>query len=89
MADRTQVFEEYFVSPLENGNGEASSASSEGLPKNGPREFSDYILLGKNGKAIAVTHSVSDIGPVPRRNTFPTLVGQDAIASRHIRISAL
>lgn len=57
VADRTQVFEEYFVSPLGSGNGEASSASSEGLPKSGPREFSDYVLLGKNGKAIAVVEA--------------------------------
>jgi type I restriction enzyme R subunit len=57
VADRTQVFEEYFVSPLENGNGEASFTSSEGVPKNGPREFSDYVLLGKNGKAIAVVEA--------------------------------
>jgi type I restriction enzyme R subunit len=45
LTDRTQVIEEFFVSP----SGDNSSVVS--------REFSDYVLLGKNGKPLAVVEA--------------------------------
>lgn len=48
VSDRTQVIEEYFVSLI------AGSELREDATKYGTREFSDYVLLGKNGKPLAV-----------------------------------
>jgi type I restriction enzyme R subunit len=51
IADRTQVIEEYFVSPA----GDSSSVTAPGLRPS--REFSDYVLLGKNGRPLAVVEA--------------------------------
>jgi len=48
VADHTQVIEEFFVS---------SAAIQEGNSTYGSREFSDYVLLGKNGKPLAVVEA--------------------------------
>jgi type I restriction enzyme R subunit len=55
VADRTQVVEEFFVSPIGDGGG-----PSPDLLENvdfRSREFSDYVLLGKNGKPLAVVEA--------------------------------
>ncbi len=51
VADRTQVIEEYFVAQ------ETEATVQEPPGAYGPREFSDYVLLGKNGKPIAVVEA--------------------------------
>jgi type I restriction enzyme, R subunit len=56
VADRTQVIEEFFVSSS------TASSSNESVMREpqaayGNREFSDYVLLGKNGKPIAVVEA--------------------------------
>ena len=48
VSDRTQVIEEFFVSQ------DPSSVLREEPVIYGAREFSDYVLLGRNGKALAV-----------------------------------
>lgn len=55
VADRTQVVEEFFVPNM----GHESDAAIPVPPgeRNGSREFSDYVLLGKNGKPIAVVEA--------------------------------
>ena len=51
VADRSQVLEEYFVSRPSGFVVEEPPASF------GTREFSDYVLLGKSGKPIAVVEA--------------------------------
>lgn len=48
VSDRTQVIEEFFVSQ------DSSRGLKAELAIYGTREFSDYVLLGRNGKALAV-----------------------------------
>jgi type I restriction enzyme R subunit len=56
--DRTQVIEEFFSNPSSLGQGAGSVIREE--PENyGLREFSDYVLLGKNGKPLAVVEAKS------------------------------
>jgi type I restriction enzyme R subunit len=57
VSDRTQVIEEFFVSPLGDGGDLAKPVLSEKSVGSGPREFSDYVLLGKNGKPLAVVEA--------------------------------
>jgi hypothetical protein len=54
VADRTQVIEEFFVSPEDVG-GAAKPVLPERLANYGAEEFSDYVLLGKNGKPPHLT----------------------------------
>lgn len=51
IADRTQVIEEYFVSLA----GDSASVTAPALRSS--REFSDYVLLGKNGRPLAVVEA--------------------------------
>lgn len=51
VSDRTQVIEEFFVS------NDSDSVIKEGSAGYGSREFSDYVLLGKNGKPLAVVEA--------------------------------
>jgi type I restriction enzyme R subunit len=53
VADRTQVIEEFFV-PARDDHGNQTDDSNN---RSGAREFSDYVLLGKNGKPIAVVEA--------------------------------
>src|SRR5216684_5041951 len=53
VADRSQVIEEFFVSSFGNGDDMASPVLAEKIAP-GSQEFSDYVLLGKNGKPLAV-----------------------------------
>src|SRR5471030_1314423 len=53
VADRTQVIEEFFVST----GGDQDNLTSSVPDMSGSREFSDYVLLGKNGKPIAVVEA--------------------------------
>jgi type I restriction enzyme R subunit len=53
VADRTQVIEEFLVSTGGNQSNPPPAVSD----KSGSREFSDYVLLGKNGKPIAVVEA--------------------------------
>jgi type I restriction enzyme R subunit len=57
VADRTQVIEELFVSPVGDGGSAASLVLRQKLATYGSREFSDYVLLGKNGKPLAVVEA--------------------------------
>jgi type I restriction enzyme, R subunit len=54
--DRTQVIEEFFTAPHGSGQGTGSMAREEAV-QYGTREFSDYVLLGKNGQALAVVEA--------------------------------
>jgi type I restriction enzyme R subunit len=53
VADRTRVIEEFFISQLANTSSPADSIQTE----EPIREFSDYVLLGKNGKPLAVVEA--------------------------------
>jgi type I restriction enzyme R subunit len=57
VADRTQVIKEYFVSPVGGAPNTANPVSRENLSTEGFREFSDYVLLGRNGRPIAVVEA--------------------------------
>jgi type I restriction enzyme R subunit len=57
VADRTLVIEEFFVFPIDGASTVASPVLSEKLATHGSREFSDYVLLGKNGKPLAVVEA--------------------------------
>jgi type I restriction enzyme R subunit len=57
IADRTQVIEEFFVSDVGDGGSAASPASHEEIAISGTQEFSDYVLLGRNSKPIAVVEA--------------------------------
>ena len=48
------MIEGFFVSNVVDGGTAASPASSEEIATNGTQEFSDYVLLGRNSKPIAV-----------------------------------
>jgi hypothetical protein len=52
VSDRTQVIEEYFVS-----QSSGSVVREDPTPYGSEREFSDYVLLGKNGKPLAVVEA--------------------------------
>ncbi len=52
VSDRTQVLEEFFVS-----QGSASAICEVPASYGLQREFSDYVLLGKNGKPLAVVEA--------------------------------
>jgi len=64
VSDRTQVIEELFVS-----SGDSSSAIKEEPTGYGSREFSDYVLLGKNGKPLAVVEA--------KRSTVDAEIGRE------------
>jgi hypothetical protein len=78
--DRTQVIEEFFTASQASSLGTDSMVREESVPY-GVREFSDYVLLGKNGKALAVVEAKCGLGVVfrprtlsiaaPSRNTAP------------------
>lgn len=53
VADRTQVLEEFFVPSAVDQSGAPSPVAGD----NGSREFSDYVLLGKNGKPLAIVEA--------------------------------
>src|SRR6266478_5381268 len=53
VADRTQVIEEFFVSSGGDQGQQTPAVSDQSCS----REFSDYVLLGKNGKPIAVVEA--------------------------------
>lgn len=53
VSDRTQVIEEFFISQ----STDSSSATELTLAEEPTREFSDYVLLGKNGKPLAVVEA--------------------------------
>jgi len=55
--DRTQVVEEFFVSPADDANRAGSPFLPETLATYGSPEFCDYVLFGKNGKPIAVVEA--------------------------------
>jgi type I restriction enzyme R subunit len=57
VADRTQVVEEYFVSPDPKMPQVSGPVSGENPSTEASREFSDYVLLGRNGKPIAVVEA--------------------------------
>jgi len=57
VADRTQVIEEFFVSNHGNGGSLTSSVLDENPTKSAAKEFSDYVLLGRNGKSLAVVEA--------------------------------
>lgn len=56
VADLTQVSEEFFVKPTGDG-GSASPVLGENLTNFGSKGFSDYVLLGRNGKPLAVVEA--------------------------------
>lgn len=55
--DPEQVIEEYFVLSGSNGGSTTSPAVCETSATYGSREFSDYVLLGKNGKPLAIVEA--------------------------------
>jgi type I restriction enzyme R subunit len=57
VSDRTQVIEEYFLSPPDNDDNPTELALGKRSDQSGSREFSDYVLLGKNGKPLAVVEA--------------------------------
>ena len=62
VSDPTQVLEEFFIPATETGD-TTGSVVREAAVAYSPREFSDYVLLGKNGKPLAVVeakHSGTD-----------------------------
>jgi type I restriction enzyme R subunit len=56
VSDPTQVIEEFFVSSTNNAGG-AGRVLSEDQAAYSSHEFSDYVLLGKNGKPLAVVEA--------------------------------
>ncbi len=54
-ADRTQVVEEFFVSSVDDGDKTKGLEAMETLAHSA--EFSDYVLLGRNGKPLAVVEA--------------------------------
>jgi len=56
VSDRTQVVQEWFVSSPLNKDG-SRSIVREDPACSSLREFSDYVLLGKNGKPLAVVEA--------------------------------
>jgi Type I site-specific restriction-modification system, R (restriction) subunit and related helicases len=57
VSDRTQVVEEYFISPHASDGDPAGPDLSKRADHFSPREFSDYVLLGKNGRPLAVVEA--------------------------------
>ncbi|AEU37477.1 type I restriction endonuclease subunit R [Granulicella mallensis] len=57
VSDPTQVIEEYFLPPPNNDDNATELALDKRLDQSGSREFSDYVLLGKNGKPVAVVEA--------------------------------
>ena len=57
VADRTQVIDEFFVSTIGDGSSPTNPPLREKSATYTCREFSDYVLLGKNGKPIAVVEA--------------------------------
>lgn len=55
-ADPTQVIQEFYVDPSQSISA-AGSAAREQSPAYSTREFSDYVLLGRNGKPLAVVEA--------------------------------
>ena len=55
--DRTQVIEEFFLSPGNDTNRAAGAAHDTSATADGSHEFSDYVLLGRNGKPLAVVEA--------------------------------
>jgi type I restriction enzyme R subunit len=53
VADRSQVIEEFFIPSVGNGDDMKAPVLIEKIAPS-PQEFSDYVLLGKNGKPLAV-----------------------------------
>ena len=53
LSDRTQIVEEFYVAPTPDSSG----ATELILIKEATREFSDYVLLGKNGKPLAIVEA--------------------------------
>jgi type I restriction enzyme, R subunit len=51
VSDRTQVIEEFFVSIAKDNESKTRPVGESTVPSF--REFSDYVLLGKNGKPLA------------------------------------
>src|ERR1700722_12839689 len=56
VADRTQVVPEFFVSPFE-AQSDVNKIQETSNVYGSQREFSDYVLLGKNGKPLAVVEA--------------------------------
>jgi type I restriction enzyme R subunit len=56
ISDRAQVIEEFFISRIEDGQ-ETGLVLRETPSVSDSREFSDYVLLGKNGKPLAVVEA--------------------------------
>jgi type I restriction enzyme R subunit len=57
VADRTQVIEEFFASSAVAERGTANHGPDEKSVSHDSRLFSDYVLLGKNGKPVAVVEA--------------------------------
>jgi type I restriction enzyme, R subunit len=57
VSDRTQVVEEFIVTLVDDGDGATKLDLRENSDDYGVREFSDYVLLGKNGKPLAVVEA--------------------------------
>lgn len=57
VADRSQVIEEFFVSGSSVDDGPQSLSVQDQSATHAVREFSDFVLLGKNGKPIAVVEA--------------------------------
>jgi type I restriction enzyme R subunit len=57
VTDRTQVIEEFFVPYGNEGGSAASPIAPENPSTSGTQGFSDYVLLGKNGKPLAVVEA--------------------------------
>jgi len=55
-ADRSLVIEEFFIPPADQQNRVGPFIDENPLPSGG-RGFSDYVLLGKNGKPLAVVEA--------------------------------
>ncbi|MBK1883787.1 DEAD/DEAH box helicase family protein [Luteolibacter pohnpeiensis] len=52
VSDRTQVINEFFVA-----SGSSAALREDPVPYGSAREFSDYVLVGKNGKPLAVVEA--------------------------------
>src|SRR5581483_4266707 len=57
VADRMQVIEEFFLSSVADGDDSTGYALPDNVTPKGSHEFSDYVLLGRNGKPIAVVEA--------------------------------
>ena len=57
VGDRTQVIEEFLIAPNFGDGKSRSFDSAEKLLTQGSQEFCDYVLLGRNGKPLAVVEA--------------------------------